>query len=118
MAPPRKFDHEAILTMRGRGLVPRDIAARLNIAVESVEAVIRLARDRGDPRALRTIRPRGVAEDVPQPKERPGIMEIDVFTTDRSNDGRGRRMRVSLPHLSILGDWQGRAAIETGGEDE
>lgn len=117
MGRQRKFDHDAILDLRGRGMVPKNIAARLGIAVGSVEAVIRIARDRGDHRAMRAFRSASVAEtpEEVQPADRPGVMVIYVATLGR-NDGLAQKVPVSLPRLSILGDWQGRAATETRGE--
>lgn len=97
-------------------MVPKNIAARLGIAVVSVEAVIRIARDKCDPRAMRAFKPASVAEatEKAQPPDRPGVMVIYVATLGR-NDGLAQKVQVSLPRLSILGDWQGRAASETGG---
>lgn len=116
MGRQRTYDHEAILIMRGRGLVPKDIAARLEIPVKSVEAVIRIARDRGDLRAARNFQPAIVMEEqgTAHALDRPGIMVVYVVTMDRNN-GLARKVPVSLPRVSILGGWHGRAATEIGG---
>lgn len=123
MGPSRTFDHEQILTLYSQMLTPTEVARRTGMAHGSVCNVLRAACDRGDPRAARyRKRPKIVPGSQPPAHrppvdDRPNVTTIHVVTMGR-NDGLARKLPVSLPRLSILRDWHGPAATETGGREE
>ncbi len=55
---PKKYDHDAVLDLWVAGLSTGDIAARLDMRRVAVAAVVHLARQRGDGRALYNRDPR------------------------------------------------------------
>lgn len=123
MGPARRFDHEQILTLYSQMLTPNEVSRRTGMAHGTVCNVLRAACDAGDPRAAR-YRKRPKLFPGPQPQalepeleDRPNVMTVHVVTMGR-NDGLARKLPVSLPRVSILGNWQGRAATEAGGEGE
>ncbi|MCL8382085.1 hypothetical protein [Xanthobacter aminoxidans] len=123
MGPARRFDHEKVLTLFSQKLETSDIARRMGMSTAAVCNVLRAACDAGDPRAARyQKRTKLLQGPQPQPLKpvyvpRPNVMTIHVVTMGR-NDGLARKLPVSLPRVSILGNWQGRAAAEAGEGDE
>lgn len=106
MANHRKLDHDVVLTLLASGMRQVDIARRIGAQVAQVNGVVERARKKGDPRAAKE---RGVAHKPPVTRDvgRPGVMVVAVSTMWR--DGTVRLSEVSLPRLSILDGWTGRA---------
>jgi phosphoglycerate dehydrogenase-like enzyme len=104
MGASRKYDHEAVLSLRQRGRKVCDIAKSLKIRSAVVSSILRMARERGDERAA--LKPKAEPEPA---LERDDVIVVCVPTTDRDH-GMNRKAAVSLPRLSILGDWTGAAS--------
>lgn len=106
MGAPRKLDHDVVLNLLASGLRQVDIARRIGAEVAQVNGVVERARKKGDPR---TVKPRDAAGKPHTVRDvgRPGVMVVAVSTMWR--DGTVRSSEVSLPRLSILSGWTGRA---------
>jgi len=106
MANHRKLDHDMVLNMLADGVRQVDIARRIGAEVAQVNGVVERARKKGDPRAMKE---RAAAHKPHTVRDvgRPGVMVVAVSTMWR--DGTVRSSEVSLPRLSILDGWTGRA---------
>lgn len=108
MLQSRKHDHEKILKLRDMGLKPGEIAERLGVKPSHVYDAVRTFKLKAG-----TIQPRATpAQPARRPTfsdDRPGVIVITVATKNLDGDGLPKRMPVSLPRLSILDGWIGRA---------
>lgn len=108
MANHRKLDHDMVLNLLADGVRQVDIARRIGAKVAQVNGVVERARKKGDPRAMKE---RAAAHKPPVTRAatRTDVVVINVPCTKHTTDGTPRSAPVSLPRLSILSGWTGRA---------
>ena len=109
MLQSRKHDHEKILKLRDMGLKPGEIAERLGVKPSHVYDAVRTFKKKAGMIQSRATPAQPVRRPQTQEDDRPGVMVITVATKNLDGDGLPKRMPVSLPRLSILDGWTGRA---------
>ena len=109
---PRKYDHDLILNLCAQGKRPSEVARRLGMPLEAVRYIRFAAIRRGDVRATPKAAPaaRSSASSGQEEPPRPGVMVITVPSAKLDGEGAPKRIRISLPRLSILEGWTGAAS--------